>query len=111
MAAVKSSGRRRARPNRSSLKLNRSRAPQTSLVHVSDALATICATVDVAASALTKDENETLAINAGQVLLEHVYEPLWKQKAVIEAHAKHRSLAALATPHRDRKPKGRRGVR
>ena len=77
---------------------------QTSLIDVCDALATICATVDVAASALAKDENEALSVNAAQVLLEHVYEPLSEQTATIEAHAKYRQVEPLLCPNRRGKP-------
>jgi hypothetical protein len=80
------------------------RIPESSLVDVSDALATICATVDVAASALAKDESEALSTNAGQVLFEHVYEPLERQRAIIEAHSKCRSIERSARP---RRPKAR----
>ena len=91
MAANNFSRHRAGRSTASRRKIRRVRIPQTSLVEVTDALSTICATVDVAASALAKDENEQLGINAGQVLLEHVYEPLEKQRAIIEAHSKYRA--------------------
>ncbi len=86
------------------------RVPQTPLIDVADALATICATVDVAASALAREENEALAGNAAQVLLEHVYEPLAKQREAIEAHAKFRHVEPLLRPKRRKKhaPNGSR---
>ena len=83
------------------------RMPESSLVDVSDALATICATVDVTASALAKDENEALSTNAGQVLFEHVYEPLERQRAIIEAHSKCRNLEHSAGPRRRSKARVR----
>jgi len=79
------------------------RGQQTSLIDISDALATICATVNVAAAALSKDENEALATNAGQVLHEHVYEPLSKQRHVIEAHAQDRHAGRLTRARPKRK--------
>jgi hypothetical protein len=98
MAANKFSRRRAARSSRSR-KSRRSRGPQTSLVAVVDSISTICATVDVAASALAKDENETLAVNAGQVLLEHVYEPLEHQRKLIEAHCKYNARHSARSQH------------
>lgn len=99
MANAKNTRARQTRSTRSRRKLRRSGAMQTNLVGVIDSIATICATVDVAASALAKDENETLAVNAGQVLLEHVYEPLEQQRKLIEAHCKYKARHTARLQH------------
>ena len=91
MANAKNTRARRARSSRSRRKFRRARGPQTSLIDVCDALSTIGSVASVTIAALGGDEDD-----ASQVLLEHVYVPLEKQRAIIEAHSKYQRIEHLA---------------